>query len=95
MNTLNGEKLITLEEASEDFGGVTLPRTTLLRYIYQGVKGLKLETVLINKRYTSKEAIQRFIERRQQTDQLVGKPIVSKLSPKQVEDGLRKHKIIK
>ena len=60
------ETLITLSEAAKDFGGVAIPLVTLKNYIYQGVQGLKLESIMINRRYTSKEAIQRFITRRQE-----------------------------
>ena len=63
---LCGETLITLAEAAKDFGGVSIPLVTLKNYIYQGVQGLKLESIMINRRYTSKEAIQRFIAKRQE-----------------------------
>jgi hypothetical protein len=62
---LSGENLITLPDAAKDFGGTYIPLVTLKNYIYQGVQGVKLESVLINRRYTSKEAIQRFIAKRQ------------------------------
>ena len=65
-NVLSDETLITLADAAKDFGGISIPLVTLKNYIYQGVQGLKLESVLINRRYTSKEAIQRFIAKRQE-----------------------------
>jgi len=43
------ETLLTLEEAAADFGGVKVPVVTVQRWVYQGIKGLKLESVLINK----------------------------------------------
>ena len=64
------ETLVTLTEAAQDFGGISIPVNTVQKYVYQGIKGLKLESININGRYTSKEAIRRFIERKQNTDQL-------------------------
>jgi len=95
VNTLTGETLLTLPEAAADFGGVAVPLNTVKMYVYQGVKGLKLESVSINGRYTSKEAIQRFIERKQNLDYKPEKPRHNPLTPKQVEDGLRRHGIVK
>ena len=89
------ETLLTLEEAAADFGGVKVPVVTVQRWVYQGIKGLKLESVLINKRYTSKEAVRRFIERRQDPYQVVEKPKVNHMTPKDVEEGLRRHGLIK
>ena len=88
------ETLVTLKEAAQDFGGIAIPFNTLRNYVYLGVKGVKLETVLINKRYTSKEAIQRFIERKQG-----GEPVTKKSEPKrmttgQTEEILRRHGIV-
>ena len=97
VNPLEGEKLLTLHEAAEDFGGVSIPYNTVKLYAYQGIKGIKLDTVYINKRYTSKEAIQRFIERRQNPCQKleVPKAKVKKMSQEEVDAGLRKYGIIK
>ena len=61
-NPLIGETLISLSAAAQDFGGVPIPLNTVQKYVYQGVKGLKLESISINGRYTSKEAILRFIK---------------------------------
>jgi hypothetical protein len=68
-NPLLGEALITLAEAAQDFGGIEIPLRTVKKYVYDGVQGLKLESIKINGRYTSKEAIQRFIERKQNSGQ--------------------------
>jgi len=70
---LQGETLVTLDEAAKDFGGVPIPMATLRMYVYQGIGSprIKLETIRINRRYTSKEAVQRFIERRQNPIPLV------------------------
>ena len=90
-----GEHLVTLEEAANDFGGVPISITTVRKYVYQGVAGLKLETIYINRRYTSKEAIQRFIAQRQNLGQLPEKPKSKRMTPKQIDEGLRKYGIRK
>jgi hypothetical protein len=85
-NRLLNEQLVTLAEAAKDFAGVAVPASTVKRYVYYGVNGVKLETVQVNKRYTSKEAIQRFIER---------KPYQFRYDPPVVtpkKDGLRSSK---
>ncbi len=63
MIDLSNERLRLLAKASPDFPG--RPHTsTLLRWALRGVKGIKLETVIVGgRRFTSLEAIQRFIER--------------------------------
>ena len=94
--TLGGEILISLKEAAEDFGGVTVALPTVKKYVYKGVKGIKLETVFINGRYTSKEAIQRFIEKRQQPKPTRGRPKrIPAMSPAETQAILRRHGIIK
>ena len=45
VNPLEGENLLTLHEAAEDFGGVSIPYNTVKLYAYQGVKGTKLDSV--------------------------------------------------
>ena len=95
VNALLGETLITLSEAAEDFGGIPVPFNTVRGYIYHGIKGLKLESISINGRYTSKEAIQRFIERKQNLGQSFEKPPVKKLTQAQVDAGLRRHGLVK
>ena len=59
------EVLITLADAANDFGGISIPLNTVKKYVYRGYQGIKLESVSINGRYTSREAIQRFIDRKQ------------------------------
>ena len=94
-NPLIGETLISLAEAAHDFGGVSIPLNTVQKYVYQGVKGLKLESISINGRYTSKEAILRFIERKQNPDWKLEPPKTKRMSSSEIEAGLRKHKIKK
>jgi len=93
--TLQGETLIPLKDAANDFGGVSIPINTVRHYIYHGIQGVKLESVSINGRYTSKEAIQRFIERKQNPKQPLEKPKIKHLTEAQVEAGLRRHGIIR
>ena len=59
------ETLISFFDAREAFpGGKRLALATLHRWRLHGVRGTKLETCLIGGlRYTSREAISRFIER--------------------------------
>ena len=94
-NLLFGETLLTLKDAANDFGGLTIPLRTVQKYVYEGLRGLKLESVSINGRYTSKEAIQRFIERKQNLGQPQAKPKVKRLTQAQVDAGLRRHGIVK
>jgi myo-inositol catabolism protein IolC len=96
VNPLMGERLITITEAANNFGGIAVPLNTVRKYIYQGVKGLKLESILINGRYTSREAIQRFIERKQNIGQPTEK---EKTKPKrmtqaQIDAGLKRYGIV-
>ena len=92
---LYGETLITLAEAAADFGGVPVPVNTVKKYTYQGVGGLKLESVSINGRYTSREAIDRFIERKQNLDRPLEKPRVKPMTTSEIEAGLRRHGLVK
>jgi hypothetical protein len=85
-NLLTGETLITLDKAAEDFGGHSVPISTIRHYVYYGTRGVKLETVFINRRYTSREAIQRFIEKRQHPQ--VEKPKAKHMTQEQVDAGL-------
>jgi hypothetical protein len=54
------------------------------------VGGVKLETVRINRRYTSKEAIQRFIDRRQGLEEKLEKPKPKKMTAEEIDAGLRR-----
>ena len=85
---LCGETLLTLAEAAKDFGGVAIPLETLRKYIYRGVKGIKLESVSINGRYTSREAIQRFLDRKQ-NPRLAAKGKRKMLTQAEVDAGLK------
>ena len=57
------ETIITLGEACRAFPPNGISDATMARWIQKGVKGVKLETLLIGgRRVTSKEAICRFIQ---------------------------------
>ena len=94
-NPLQEEKLLTLRDAAEDFGGIAIPLRTVRHYIYNGFQGIKLESVHINGRYTSKETIQRFIERKQNPDQSTDKHKIKRLTQAQVDAGLKRHGLVK
>jgi len=95
VSPLTGETLVTLPEAAKDFGGVTISLATLKKYLYTGLAGHKLESIKINRRYTSKEAIQRFITQQQNNDIVSTPPKVKPLTSAQIEAGLRRYGIIK
>ena len=59
----SSESLLTLNEARTAFpGGKRIALATLHRWRLTGVRGVKLETIVIgHRRLTSREAIQRFI----------------------------------
>jgi len=68
---LMDETLIPIKEAGKHFP-VLVSQPCIERSIRVGTRGMRLETILIaRRRYTSKEAIRRFIERTQN----VGDPI--------------------
>jgi len=89
------ESLITLEEAANNFGGLAIPYETIRKYVYRGVKGVKLETVFVNRRYTSKEAVQRFINCRQGEDTIKEKPKVKRMTQERTYEILKQHGICK
>ena len=73
------ETLILLKDAYQYFP-VAVSRTWLEKMIRKGTRGITLETFFFcNRRYTSKEAIQRFIERTQNQENReslpAGKPL--------------------
>lgn len=60
---VENETLIAFADACRAFPGRKVCIQTLHRWRLRGVRGVKLETCLVgNFRFTSKEAIQRFIE---------------------------------
>jgi len=59
---IHSETLLTLNEARAILPGRP-DIGTLHRWRTRGLRGVKLETVLLGKRYTSREALQRFSEK--------------------------------
>ena len=92
---LRKENIITLAEAAANFDGRPIPLSTVKKYVYKGVGGLKLESISINGRFTSQEAIGRFIERKQNLDRPLEKPSVKQLTQAEVDAGLRRHGLVK
>ena len=95
VHPLRKENLVTLAEAAANFDGRSIPLSTIKKYVYKGVGGLKLESVSINGRYTSREAILRFIERKQNLDRPLEKPRMKQWTQAEVDAGLRRYGIIK
>ena len=63
------ETIITIGEACKAFPPNGISDATMARWIQKGVKGVKLETLLIGgRRVTSREAIARFIARQNADD---------------------------
>lgn len=75
---LDSETLIHFATAARQFPGKGVCIQTMHRWRLNGVRGTKLETVLIGgMRYTSKEAIQRFVEAQNARDTVVPAPTPS------------------
>lgn len=95
MNDLTKEVLLKLNEARSEFpGGKRLSLATLHRWRLPGIRGVRLETVLIGgMRYTSREAIARFIAAQNAADAPVSLEITPSQRRRQSEaarDELRK-----
>ncbi len=61
------EQLILFAKSGQEFPGRSPAPATLNRWRLRGVRGVKLETLLIGgQRFTSREAIRRFIESQNQ-----------------------------
>jgi len=95
MLDISEETLVSLKDAAEDFGGVSIPYETVRKYAYRGVRGVKLETVFINHRLTSREAIRRFIDHRQGEELAVEKPKPKKMTQEHVRQTLQRYGIVK
>ena len=84
------ETLLSLVEACAHFP-VKSSRATLERWIRKGCRGIVLETVLIcGKRYTSKEAIDRFIRGQLQVEAEKAQPTQS-MSKKAIAEASRRY----
>ena len=70
---VDAEDLLSFAEATKRFPGRDkISLQSLHRYRLRGVRGVKLETILIGGlRYTSKQAIARFVQNQNATEQPV------------------------
>lgn len=95
---LADETLIPMQEACDAFP-VKISQACLQRMIRKGTRGVRLETIFIaNRRYTSSEAIRRFIERTQNTSQEVKSPLPPKsttMTSQQLEAARKKYNLPK
>jgi len=83
--------LIPMRNAGKYFP-VTVERGSLERWRRLGVRGVKLETVLIgSRRYVSQDAIDRFVAATQETDDQPTAPPTRALSERETEALRRKH----
>lgn len=57
------EAILSIRDAGDCFGTPKkVNRSTIYRWVFKGIRGAKLETLVIgSQRYTSREAISRFI----------------------------------
>lgn len=84
------ESLVSLVEACKCFP-VKCSRPAIERWLRRGSRGAILESILIcGKRYTSQEAIDRFIRNQLQTEAVKPAPRRSNLSKKDVEKAARR-----
>lgn len=90
---LADETLIPMQDACDAFP-VKVSQACLQRMIRKGTRGVRLETIFIaNRRYTSREAIRRFIERTQNTSPETERPLPSRpatMTPKELEAARKK-----
>lgn len=88
---LQDETLVSLAEACQRFP-VPVSRPTLERLWRHGCRGVRLETIfLIGRRYTSVEAIRRYVERTQRTgDELPDAPVNPAMPKRDLEAGRKR-----
>jgi hypothetical protein len=66
---IDAEELVHFPDAAKTWPGRPVVLQTLHRWRFRGVRGAKLETVIIGGlRYTSREAIRRFINAQNEID---------------------------
>lgn len=89
-SALSAETLVPIGKGGKLFP-YPVGRTALERWMRHGVRGVRLESILIgNRRFTSEEAIQRFVERTNVVRDASGNPRRSpaELAVKKLELGL-------
>jgi hypothetical protein len=88
---LADETLIAIAEAGKAFP-VAVSKSNVERMVRNGTRGVQLETILIGyRRYTSKEAIRRFIERTQGKKTKTQSPPRQSLSQAKIEELRKKY----
>ena len=91
---LLNETLVTLRQACREFP-IPISRPASERYVRHGSRGVILESILIcGKRYTSREAIQRFIRNQLQVEPPPARSEPTKTMPKkELAEKSRKFKL--
>ena len=88
------ETLIPMAESCKHFPGKKRSRPAAERYVRKGIRGVVLESILVcGRRYTSLEAIDRFIRGQLQVEAEKARPEPSKssLSKKEIADKSEKY----
>ena len=84
------ESLLTLTAACKEFP-VKCSRPAFERWIRKGSRGVILESVLIcGKRFTSREAVQRFIRSQLQTEHTRAGPNIIRKSKKELDEAAKR-----
>ena len=89
------ESLVSLTEAPKYFPGGRPSRASLERWVRRGVRGVKLQTVIIcGRRYTSREGIDRFIRAQLQVEpQSTRLEPVKSMSKTELAEATRKYNL--
>ena len=88
---LLAEDLVSLTESCKEFPGEKRSRSTVERYARKGNRGAILETILLGgRRYTSREAIARFIRAQLRVEAERPAPKRGTMSKKDVEAAARR-----
>ena len=85
--------LLNLNQATNCFP-VKCSRATLERWIRQGTRGVQLETIVVgNRRFTTEQAIQRFLLNQQQTEseKVTSMPTHRSMSSKAIAERSQKY----
>jgi hypothetical protein len=84
------EDLLSLTAACKEFPEKR-SRPALERYVRKGVRGIVLETVYFcGKRYTSRQAIERFIRNQLQTEPERAEPKINRKSKKEIDEASKR-----
>ena len=90
---LLGETLVSLTEACKCFP-IACSRSALERWIRKGIRGIVLESLfLCGKRFTSKEAIDRFVRNQLQVEPKRAEPKRGNKSKQEIAEASKKYKL--